>query len=173
MFQTSYLSEGNPIYRGIRHNGATLKMQYTDETGAWQDMGSGGGGTAVTLTHPFVGGTQSTNLSSATPKIVGCTYYVVPAVAPTSVKFKAILETTNAANHAAIQIYDKNGITGSVGLIASSALISHSTTSEYVEADITAALSGISVAGILEARLWIDGPVTEYATCTMAKIDVV
>lgn len=125
-------------------------------------------------------GTKTTNLTSATPAIVGAAYfdpaYIVNETNKTrTVVFKTILSTTNASNSANIQLYDKDGITGGVGFITAS-LIDNKTdlSSAYYEVDLTTELGTVIVPGIIECLLWMGtSSGTEYVTCYMSKIDVV
>lgn len=149
-------------------------LTYDGSAVVWAAPGDG-----LPFTLQLLAGVASTSNGIGAAAIVGRTYFKVADLAnhprgTRSVKFKVIVETTNAADPVSMQVYDVNGITGSVGLIASSLIDAKTNlTGTYYEVDMTAAFASVSSSGILECRLWRGGTdVAEVVTCTMAKIDI-
>lgn len=113
----------------------------------------------------------------ASPHAIGAlefTYDDFVATGISSVKFEAIIETTNASNAAEIRLYDLTSGADEVLSGANDYLSSTSTTPELVVSDdLSTALDDGTISHLYEIRLVLN-PTTgaELATCKMARLVV-
>jgi hypothetical protein len=129
-------------------------------------------------TYPLLAGIGHTDLLAGSELVIGSVKFDPNSLVPVAggrtrvVKFKVLVETTNAANTVNVQLYDKDGIIGAPSLITSSAILAKTdTSSAYYEVTVTE-LATVTTAGIIECRLWMGAAGTERVICSMAKLDV-
>lgn len=125
---------------------------------------------------PLLNGADSHNTD--TPKAIGAEYFDITRVphepGVLAVTLRAILEVSDPAATAHLDLYDYSGIFngGTPSSISGSALATQSAVSTMVEADLTSVwTSSWEASGIIEARLWVTPAGAGYiATCKMAKL---
>jgi hypothetical protein len=123
---------------------------------------------------PLCPGVQSTSAAPAAPLILGtCNFdpnrVVLPAFSYAQAWLRAVLEVTDPAATAHLDLYDLAGVTngGTPAVVANSEMQSSSVTPTFLE--LSVALSGIT--GVFQARLWVTGGSHAQAICSSATLD--
>jgi len=139
--------------------------------------GALGGG--VPYANYMLAGVLTTNAESSVPQLAGSAYFNPGAFVEEEgrvrdVRFKVALHTTNASFPAYAEVYDRDGITGSVGPIAASVVGPVTDlTASFHEIDLTAALGTTVLPGMLDCLVWAGASSeTERVICSMAKLDI-
>lgn len=138
------------------------------------DATGGGGGGGFTI--PLYAGNASTKFGSAQKLVLGSQYFdpsdPTYGLGPGSTATLCmLLESTSGSVNAQGELFQKSG-TGSPQVIAATSTTT-ATTATLVTADVSAAFTDTSPAGIFCARLWTGTPNgLNQATCTGAWIEV-
>ena len=128
------------------------------------------------MSSAIVAGVQATSLGGSSPRIIGACHFdpnrvLLPMFAYALPWLRAVLEVTNDAATAHLDLYDPTGMTngGVPTVVANSEVQSVSVTPEFLELALWN-LWGLS--GIFQARLWVTGPANAQAICSFASLDL-
>jgi hypothetical protein len=124
---------------------------------------------------PILAGTKATSSGAASPLILGSCRFdpnrvVLPMFAYGQAWLRAVLEVTDPAAIAHLDLYDPAGVTNDSAptVVAYSEMQSISTIPEFLELELP--LNGIT--GIFQARLWVTGVAEAQAICSLATLDL-
>lgn len=157
---------------------------WTGEVSLFKAATSGSGVAASVavpiFSSPLLAGISTTNTAHSSSKQSIGSIYFSPAlinafVGSKQYYYRAIIDTSETAVSAAVDLYDVNGIAAATpGIITGSIMSSSNLTMTQVSVNLTSVLSSITNPGIFEARLWrtVSGSLTSSVTCRSARFEV-
>ena len=163
-------------YNFVDGTGTTAAVTPNADGSATVKFNASGGGGGSGLVIPLFSGNASTKSGSAQKLVLGSQYFdpTDPAhglSGSSTATLCMLLESTSGSVNAQGELFQKSG-TGSPQVIAATSTTA-ATTATLVTADVSAAFTDTSPAGIFCARLWTGTPNgVNQATCTGAWIEV-